>query len=1402
MTQGPTSPIGADQQRQQPPITPPSQIWQGRLDSAPSVLGPIGSRRLPITCYRCGQIGHIARACTGQRLDDSVAQQPRAPMPNTVYGSSTTESSEVPVYLKLHINGKLQYCLLDTGSQVTLIPSRYVKPSDVFKTTQRCLAANGTRIPLRGHGRLRASLGGVTVHIQGLVSDHIPHIMLGSDWMSANKVNWCFGRNEINIRGRNYRLDTKVSRQNWCRKVILVNDTTIPARSQVNVSTKAIVNGITTGDFEIKDTWATESKMLKDGLFVARSLMPDRTDDLPVRLLNTTDQPIELKRDTVVTSLEPVGLLHPPTEVQQSATDDDYKPVINEVMSRTPSDMSPDVRQKLEQLLYKYKTILSRNEWDLGNCTMVSHQIDTGDAKPIRQQLRRYPPLHRQAIDQHLLDMTKQGVIEPTASPWASNIVLAKKKDGSLRCCIDYRQLNEVTVKDAYPLPRIDMCMDALAGSAIFSTVDLKCGYFQIDVSPEDRCKTAFITSRGMYAFRKLPFGLANAPPTFQRFMDLLLSGLSMDVCLAYLDDLVLHSKTPEEHLERLEEVFRRLQDANLKLKPSKCSLMQTEISFLGYRVSGSGIATDPSKTELIDTWPVPENLRQLRGFMGLASYYRRFVRDFAKMATPLNRLLRKDQRFEWTDDCQEAFDALKTALTSPPVLALPRDDDKFILDTDASEYSIGAVLSVVRDGLERVVAYAGRALSRGEVNYCVTRKELLAIVYFVDYFRQYLLGRSFEIRTDHAALSWLKRTPEPIGQNARWLEILGEYDYHVGVRRGKSHGNADALSRHPCLSRTNCTACRPTSSTSVSAHVTVEGDCDVISGQSSSTTEDQSTDVRPLKGGQTDQQQLINLPDPDPGSLQEQTMVKTPIDVNRDTLSALNGGETDYSNFLPAQIAEKQRLDPELRVIIDFLESSAEKPPWSAIEMQPASVKAIIHEWQRLSLRDNVLCRKWTGIHDTEVVWQVIMPRQCREAFIMLVHSTQNGGHMGRSKTQQQVQRRAYWPGWREQVANQLKSCNLCAEYHRGKAPKQNKLQPFGSGEPMESIAIDVTGPHPISTSGKQYIVTVIDLFSRWAEAYAVTRHTAPIVAQVLTDNWFCRYGMPRRLLSDQGTEFESLLFTELCNRFGIDKLRCSPYKASTNGQIERFHKTMNSVLAKTVDQDHRNWDRLLPSVMAAYRATIHSSTGYSPNSLILGHENVMPIDLVLGKVVEESEHFDSYNSYVKDQQERLRVTYQLAREHLGSAAERRKIDYDTKVKEVSFKPGDWVYYYQPKCKPGLYPKWTRMYTGPYCIVDVIPPADYLIRKTKRARPFVTHGDKLRRCHNNVPTSPDLLDKDRDESISGRSRTSIDKSVRWSDGPTGNSADTEDVTQWQSVLEERPERSRRRPRYLDDFEL
>jgi len=272
-----------------------------------------------------------------------------------------------------------------------------------------------------------------------------------------------------------------------------------------------------------------------------------------------------------------------------------------------------------------------------------------------------------------------------------------------------------------------------------------------------------------MFRLKVLPYGLVNAVATFQRLTNLDLSGLNFEVCRVYVGDVIVFSTTPEEHLERLEMGLKRFQGANLKLKLRKCHLMQAKIYFLGHRISKDGISTDPEKTRLILDWPTPTNLREVRGYLGLAEYYKKFVQNFSAIASPLHNLTKKNQLFHWDDKCQQAFSRMKEALTTPPILVLPTSDDQFVLDTEASDDAVGAVLSVKRNGEEDMLAYAGRALNRNELNYCVTRRELLTIVHFTRHFRQYLLGRQFTIRTDHAALTWLKKASEPIGQNARW---------------------------------------------------------------------------------------------------------------------------------------------------------------------------------------------------------------------------------------------------------------------------------------------------------------------------------------------------------------------------------------------------------------------------------------------------------------------------------------------------------------------------------------------------------------------------------------------------------------------------------------------------------
>ena len=394
--------------------------------------------------------------------------------------------------------------------------------------------------------------------------------------------------------------------------------------------------------------------------------------------------------------------------------------------------------------------------------------------------------------------MLSQGVIVPAQSPWAANIVLVKKKDSDYCCCIDYRGLNDVTRKDAYALPRTDMCLDALTGSVWFTTFDMRSSYHQVELEAADADKTAFICREGMYKFVTTPFGLCNAGATFQRVIDMVLAGLSFDICLAYIDDVIIFSRTIDDHFVRLRSVLERLRGAGLKLKPSKCFLMQKSVAFLGHVVSAEGVAAQPEKTKMVAEWPEPTSVKDVRAWLGLTGYYRRYVKDYERIAAPLTSVLKHGIKFEWTDEMQKSFDELKTALTSPPILAMPTLGDVFTLDTDASDEAIGGVLSQAQGGSERVIAYGSRKLSRTEKNYSVTRRELLAIIYFLKYFRHYLLNTRFRIRTDHAALLWLRRIPEPVGQQARWLELMEEYTFFVEHRPGKAHSNADALSRIP----------------------------------------------------------------------------------------------------------------------------------------------------------------------------------------------------------------------------------------------------------------------------------------------------------------------------------------------------------------------------------------------------------------------------------------------------------------------------------------------------------------------------------------------------------------------------------------------------------------------------
>ena len=479
----------------------------------------------------------------------------------------------------------------------------------------------------------------------------------------------------------------------------------------------------------------------------------------------------------------------------EGSDDSHVQPLIDSL----PPDLTTDERRRASDLVRKYSSAFSRDEYDMGRTKVFQHTIDTGDNRPVREALRRHPQAHLEFIDSEVDRLLQLDIVEPSASPWASNVVLVRKKNGQLRMCIDYRKVNAVTYKDAYPIPKIDACLDALGDSRYFSSLDLRQGYWQAEIVDSDRDKTAFVTRRGQFRFKVLPFGLCNAVGLFQRLQDSVLAGLNWFICLVYLDDIAVFSRTFDEHLERLELVIRRMQVAGLKFNPDKCRLCQRRINFLGYVVSANRIDPDAGKVSAILSWPVPTNLTELRAWLGLIGYYRRWIEGFARRAKPLFNLMRKDAKFVWSAEHQAAFDDMKVCFTSAPILALPVDGGEYTLDTDASDYAAGAVLQQEQNGQTRIIAYASRAFNDAESRYSTNQKELAAAVYGLKQFRQYLLGRKFSLRTDHAALTYLLTAKDVVGRQGRYLDFLAQFGgMTISHRPGVSHRNADSLSRRP----------------------------------------------------------------------------------------------------------------------------------------------------------------------------------------------------------------------------------------------------------------------------------------------------------------------------------------------------------------------------------------------------------------------------------------------------------------------------------------------------------------------------------------------------------------------------------------------------------------------------
>lgn len=1050
--------------------------------------------------------------------------------------------------------------LTDSGAKASLIK--------INKLSEKATIIPGYRV-LRGiSDQDVATLGEVIIYLKigeeiighkfQVVPENFPCIggILGEDFLASPslKVKTLHGK-ELVING--HRLELFTDKE----------PTKIPARSEILIQVPTIS----------KKEGIVQKKEVKKGIFLGECLTKPINGMAYVCIINTncTDEYVNLPTIKLHELASEINIMTMVDKKEKKEIKDRIK-LLRENLR--VEHLNNDEKSSLMEILEEFNSIVQLPGDAPGVTNHLEHEINLKPGTvPINVRPHRLPQSQEGEVDRQVKEMLENGVVRPSKSQWnAPLLVVPKKMDASgkvkFRVVVDFRRLNEVTAGDSFPLPNIADILDRLGNAKYFSTLDLASGFHQIPVREEDKCKTAFSTPYGHYEFNRMPFGVKGGPASFQRLMNSVLAGIQGLRCFVYLDDIVIFGASLEEHNKRLIEVFLRLKEANLRLQPDKCNFLRKEVVYLGHIITKDGIKADPSKIEAVVNFPAPQNEKEIMSFLGLAGYYRKFIKDFSKIAKPLSELLKKDVTWSWGEKEQIAFADLKEVLTTAPILQYPDFEKPFLLTTDASNKAIGAVLSQGEIGKDLPISYASRTLNKAEINYSTIERELLAVVWGVKHYRPYLYGRKFIVVTDHRPLRWIFNVKDPGSRLMHWRILLEEYEYEVVHKPGKQNTNADALSRINVVTR---------------------------------------------------------------------AQTRTETDASGQWVSG-NGVITPADN----------------------------------------EISSILQEY----------------------------------------HNTPIAGHPGVKRMYAKLQQKYHWTGMKSDVEKFVATCEECQLNKLGKATKVPMIIGETPEEAFEQCAMDVVGPLPVTEAGNKYILTFQDALTKFSRAIPIPDQEANTIGRAFAEKIICEFGIPQKLLTDQGPNFVGQIFKNVCRLLKIKKIQTTAYHPQTNGIVERSHRTLAEYLRGFIQEDQTDWDTWLPYAMFAYNTTPHTATKMTPFELVFGRQAELPT-----AVKQPPRLTYCYDDFAQELRERLRAAHQEAKEALDTGKEKSKIQYDKNAESMEFEVGDKVLLKNNVLRRGRSKKLTQPWIGPYEITEKNSDVNYTIRYGNKQKTQRVHINRLR---------------------------------------------------------------------------